>query len=827
MKQLNPNYIALVTIFLTYTIIAASAQQQPISPKQIALVQNKYLRDKFVDEHHIDHYVHIPASVKTAISACITAYPELTSFINLSMFTQDTQQIITQEEARTITQELIALLNESALKNSNPIDTTIEALEQYLRDIESGKLHIASDPLMENIVLSPSGTRASQNLFQTNTGLAIAGGGIINISGVSNIGTQGFGNIVTISLNSSISISGPLIITNGGIFSTGPTILSSLSGPGVVTASSTGVLSTSATTNNAVQIGNITGTLTSIPVGTNGQVLIGASGAAPLFSSLTSNGTIIYSSGPNSLNLNVNPNLSLTGSLSVSGAVNITGAVNINGILNVNGGINATGPINFNSLTGPGAVTVSSTGLLGSARATTNGQLLLGVSGGLPFFTGLSSPANPSGATSIIYSSGPNFLSLQSVPLFANVLRADWLNGNDATATVINGIPFKTISAALTAAGAAASSVSPYVIWVMPGIYNETLTMQQFVSVVGMSPGAGLFGSPTSGVVIQQLGVTTNTTLVTMAENARLDNVTLLLTSASTTSTTLRGIQFSGTMSTTSVVNNVTLEINHTGTGTPIINGIYISSAGMPTPEISALRNSTVSVYASGAAGGASATVRGIEMVSPSGIFNASYCNIGVANTGVANVAFGAETTGNGVLNINNSIITAATGAAATANQDINQTVANTLTLNYTKLARGTANGVNFVSTPSSFLSWSFAGTETTSVAQVMLLGGGGVAGTNYTSSYYTANRPLTLKNLRAATTANVTTNGAVFTLFTGIPTGTTTSLTATIAAGSSTASDTTHSVTIPAGTSFYMQISSGGAGNTVAANPVVTVEMY
>ena len=179
MQRSNLKFIILCISCLVHNTVISISQN--ISPKQIALVQNKYLRDKFVDEHHIDHYVHIPASVKEAVIECVTAYPELKSFINLSMFTQDTQHIISQEQASTITQELIALLKESPLKTSNPIDTTLTTLEQYLRDIESGKLHVASDPLLENIPLSPSGTRASQHLYYTNTGLAIAGGGILHL----------------------------------------------------------------------------------------------------------------------------------------------------------------------------------------------------------------------------------------------------------------------------------------------------------------------------------------------------------------------------------------------------------------------------------------------------------------------------------------------------------------------------------------------------------------------------------------------------------------------------------------------------------------------
>lgn len=64
--------------------------------------------------------------------------------------------------------------------------------------------------------------------------------------------------------------------------------------------------SVSNTTNHAVQVGNAAGSLTSLPVGTNGQVLLGATAADPAFATLTSTaGTITYTTGVNSLNLDV------------------------------------------------------------------------------------------------------------------------------------------------------------------------------------------------------------------------------------------------------------------------------------------------------------------------------------------------------------------------------------------------------------------------------------------------------------------------------------------------------------------------------------------
>ena len=55
---------------------------------------------------------------------------------------------------------------------------------------------------------------------------------------------------------------------------------------------------------NSLVVGNTTDPFLSIDPGTNGQVLIGKSGGIPAFATLTSNGgTITFTAGPNSLNL--------------------------------------------------------------------------------------------------------------------------------------------------------------------------------------------------------------------------------------------------------------------------------------------------------------------------------------------------------------------------------------------------------------------------------------------------------------------------------------------------------------------------------------------
>lgn len=84
---------------------------------------------------------------------------------------------------------------------------------------------------------------------------------------------------------------------------------------GVTVNDNTGALSTSATTTNQVQIGNASGQLTGLTVGTNGQVLVGSSAAAPVFATLTTDSspaTIAYTTGAGSLQIKVNSAVKVT-----------------------------------------------------------------------------------------------------------------------------------------------------------------------------------------------------------------------------------------------------------------------------------------------------------------------------------------------------------------------------------------------------------------------------------------------------------------------------------------------------------------------------------
>ena len=211
--------------------------------------------------------------------------------------------------------------------------------------------------------------------------------------------------------------------TNGGIASPVLGNLNVLGGANIAT-NATGVdtinINLSGTTDHAIQVGNATGSLTSLGVGTtgqvlnantganpafanlgvnsgltnhglvlaqgnnafiatgvggNGQLLIGSVGAAPSWASLTSaNSTITFTPGPNSLNL-------ATGSsVARSFVANDTNsAVPLAGVLNIVGGAN------INTTAAGNTITINAFG------GMTNGQIIIGSTGVAPVVGSLTS----------------------------------------------------------------------------------------------------------------------------------------------------------------------------------------------------------------------------------------------------------------------------------------------------------------------------------------------------------------------------------------------------------------------------------------------------
>lgn len=230
--------------------------------------------------------------------------------------------------------------------------------------------------------------------------------------------TNGGGPTVTLSLPNAIIAPGSVEVTSGFTVDAGTITLTPLSTSGMVVNSALGVITTSATTNHAIQLGNSSGQLNSFSLGTSGQLLQSAgAGADPAwttatFPSTAVTGDILYASSANTWSL-LAPGtsgyvlqmgasvpswqpVSATSIVSVTGTANqitantVAGAVTLStpntfiapGSVEVTSGFTVdAGTITLTPLSTSGVVVNNSSGVL-STDVTTNHAIQLGNSAG-------------------------------------------------------------------------------------------------------------------------------------------------------------------------------------------------------------------------------------------------------------------------------------------------------------------------------------------------------------------------------------------------------------------------------------------------------------
>jgi hypothetical protein len=198
--------------------------------------------------------------------------------------------------------------------------------------------------------------------------------------------------------------------------------------------------------------------------------------------------------------------------------------------------------------------------------------------------------ANPSGALGFAH--------------FGRVLIVDDINGDDATGG-IGGNPYKTIEASILAINNTSPSTG-YIIWVMPGSYELT-------NGITIPAGNTIRGISLQSCIIKKTNVTSDTTLITMGENSRLEDITINLTSSSLSDVNLTGILFPNQTSTSAKVRvcliNITSNISNL---TKTICGI-LGNGSTTDPHIvlstNAVQRSTTNVNSSHTTG--SGKVRG------------------------------------------------------------------------------------------------------------------------------------------------------------------------------------------------------------------------
>ena len=272
--------------------------------------------------------------------------------------------------------------------------------------------------------------------------------------------------------------------------------------------------------------------------------------------------------------------------------------------------------------------------------------------------------------------------SVQTGP-FGGLLRVDCNYGNDSYA--LNNkyqYAFKTIGAAMNAANGDVSDC----IQILPGIYNEAVIFKTGVNVRGVS---------LNSVIIQKLNVISNTTLITLASNTRLEDVTLKLTSSSSNASQLVGVLFSNVQG-SAKIRSITTTFDNSAMTCNIATNFYgIYSTGSSSTAISSfdeIQRMTINVISSGPG-----NKRGIY-IDGSNSFHCRDTNIYCKDNSIYSVSsngsyIGAEVNHpDGILQIKTSTAYGYTTVVGNCNADISQTQGQII-LAYTDLPNRNANG--------------------------------------------------------------------------------------------------------------------------------------
>jgi hypothetical protein len=232
--------------------------------------------------------------------------------------------------------------------------------------------------------------------------------------------------------------------------------------------------------------------------------------------------------------------------------------------------------------------------------------------------------------------------------------------------------PFYNLTTALSNAPAGTS------IYLMPGTYQGPITIPANVCVIG---------NCTQNCFIAASNVTSNTTLVTMGSNSRVEFVTMNLTSSANVN--LTGVEYPTGTSVTAKLRTSVVNVISSATGSNTITGVL--SAGTSSTAYNstdAIRATTINVDAS-----STGPIRGL-LVSGSNWFGIRTTNISAKGT-VSNL-IGVETTNAGAYaSLKHSTIRGGDNESVNGDSDIKRTDG-TIYLGFTDLINNSAGGQGF-----------------------------------------------------------------------------------------------------------------------------------
>lgn len=387
--------------------------------------------------------------------------------------------------------------------------------------------------------------------------------------------------------------------------------------------------------------------------------------------------------------------------------------------------------------------------------------------------------------------------------LWGNCLFVDIVNGNNATAVRgDSAFPYLTVNAAIAAA------LSGDTIVVRPGIYT--------VTAFSMPAGAVLYGLGGPQDVILTATVAANTTLINMANDSRLQNVTVRLLSLG--HFTLTAVRFAGSQSATAqFVDGIVIVDNSSAGvgGSSDLTGIDLGATGN-TQHSECVQRVRVFVRSTG-----QGTKRGIQ-AQASGEIVVRDLVVRVEKSGGGTGSYrGAETTAaSTVLVLKGGIIDATVqGGSASVHDDILQT-SGVIQLEDTSLVNNDAGGLGFISPYSSYEETWFSEGIVNAAARFLFPG---TAIPSVNEIFRAVIRPTLIKAMRVR--ARVASGGGNSTTWTLRRNGVATGITVTIAGGTTEATITTVSVAFAIGDDISIQQTQ--TGGSVATDIAVTLENY
>ncbi|MEB2268451.1 hypothetical protein LAV77_27155 [Priestia megaterium] len=311
-------------------------------------------------------------------------------------------------------------------------------------------------------------------------------------------------------------------------------------------------------------------------------------------------------------------------------------------------------------------------------------------------------------------------------------------------------------------------------------------------------------------VTISKQNVTSNTTLLTMGENTRVEDVNLILTS--TNHLNLTGVAFPGTTSQTAKLRTATITIDNStasANGTSNVYGIHSFGTAVPTDSTSAIRAITTTVNSIGLG-----IKRALLVDTNTHNFYCRDINLVVNRTSGSGTFIGAEVNQNGAqLGLRLASIQGATA-------DISQT-SGVITIGSTNLINSNANSLGFsplLQTP--IIIWSDPGRLPTTSTRFYRPG---TASVSTTEVFIRLSQKCIIKSLSIRSLTGP--GGSVTDTWVVRKNGVNTPLTISLTGTQTSNINNNNSVTFQAGDSLSVAVLTGG--NTGTTDSVVQVDIY